>query len=220
MGPGHRTPRGRPRRHLPPERAGSPLTATTSPIPCPLSRRKLYFAWELIQDRRRRVVREHVDERENSGAMLHPGASSYREQHLLAVHNIAEQLFPFPTPEYPYFRTMVNEPEASQKIFTNYGNELEPDIVVLQWPEKLPVMVAEVVTRGHADGRQRRECLGRRSPPRRRAVLPLRAGRPAPNRPRLSSRSTASRTSPCAPGATSRASRPSTWPPCGKRVTP
>jgi hypothetical protein len=92
------------------------------------------------------VVREIVDERENSGAMLHPSTSSQEEQHRLAVHNIAEQLFPFPTPDYPYFRTMVNEPEVEQKIFTNYGNELEPDIVVLQWPEKLPAMVAEVVT--------------------------------------------------------------------------
>jgi hypothetical protein len=92
------------------------------------------------------VVREYVDERENSGAMLHPNPTSHHEAHQLAVENIAEQLFPFPTPEYPYFRTMVNEPETTQKIFTNYGNELEPDVVVLQWPEKLPVMVAEVVT--------------------------------------------------------------------------
>lgn len=92
------------------------------------------------------MVREYVDERENSGAMLRPLPSSYREQHQQAVRNIADQLFPFPTPEYPHFRTMVNEPEPTQKIFTNYGNELEPDIVVLQWPEKLPVMVAEVVT--------------------------------------------------------------------------
>ncbi len=92
------------------------------------------------------MVREHVDERENSGVMFHPRASSFHEAHEQAVQNIAEQLFPFPTPDYPYFRTMVNEPEVTQKIFTNYGNELEPDIVVLQWPEKLPVMVAEVVT--------------------------------------------------------------------------
>ena len=92
------------------------------------------------------VVREYVDERENSGAMLRPSASSHREAHEQAVRNIAEQLFPFPTPEYPHFRTLVNEPEVVQKIFTNYGNELAPDIVVLQWPEKLPVMVAEVVT--------------------------------------------------------------------------
>ncbi|HWC28935.1 MAG TPA: hypothetical protein VG845_02525 [Dehalococcoidia bacterium] len=92
------------------------------------------------------MVKEYVDEREMSGAMFKPGSKSHREAHLQAVQNIAEQLFPFPTPEYPHFRTFVNEPEAEQKIFTNYGNELEPDIVVLQWPEKLPVMVAEVVT--------------------------------------------------------------------------
>jgi hypothetical protein len=92
------------------------------------------------------VVQEIVDERQNSGAMLHPMSKSQREAHQLAVANIAEQLFPFPTPEYPHFRTFVNEPEVTQKIFTNYGNELTPDVVVLQWPEKLPVMVAEVVT--------------------------------------------------------------------------
>jgi hypothetical protein len=81
-----------------------------------------------------------------SGAMSRPNTRFYRESHLQAVRNIAEQLFPFPTPEYPHFRTFVNEPEVEQKIYTNYGNELEPDIVVLQWPEKLPVMIAEVVT--------------------------------------------------------------------------
>jgi hypothetical protein len=92
------------------------------------------------------VVKEYVDERQIKSRMSRPSTKSYEEAHLLAVRNIAEQLFPFPTPEYPHFRTFVNEPEAEQKIFTNYGNELEPDIVVLQWPEKLPVMVAEVVT--------------------------------------------------------------------------
>jgi hypothetical protein len=92
------------------------------------------------------VVREIVDERALSGAMTRPRANVYQEAHQQAVRNIADQFFPFPTPEYPHFRTFVNEPEAEQKIFTNYGRELEPDIVVLQWPEKLPVMVAEVIT--------------------------------------------------------------------------
>lgn len=92
------------------------------------------------------MVRNVVDEREMSGALLKPSSKSLQEAHQQAVHNIAEQLFPFPTPEYPHFRTFVNEPEVEQKLFTNYGNELTPDIVVLQWPEKLPVMVAEVAT--------------------------------------------------------------------------
>jgi hypothetical protein len=93
------------------------------------------------------VVRERVDEREfRPGAFLRPGAKTFEEQHLTAVRNIAEQLFFFPTPEYPHYRTFVNEPEVEQRIYTNLGNELAPDIVVLQWPEKIPVMVAEVVT--------------------------------------------------------------------------
>jgi len=93
------------------------------------------------------VVQERVDEREPGASfILRPSARSDREAHVQAVRNIADQLFPFPTPEYPHFRTFVNEPEVAQKIFTNYGHELAPDIVVLQWPEKLPVMVAEVVT--------------------------------------------------------------------------
>jgi hypothetical protein len=78
--------------------------------------------------------------------MARPNTRSYQEAHLQAVHNIAEQYFPFPTPDFPHFRSFVNEPEVEQKIYTNYGNELAPDIVVLQWPEKLPVMVAEVIT--------------------------------------------------------------------------
>ena len=93
------------------------------------------------------VVKERVDEREpRVELMLRPSTKSLQEAHLAAVHNIAEQLYYFPTPEYPHFRAFVNETEVEQRIFTNLGNELGPDIVVLQWPEKLPVIVAEVVT--------------------------------------------------------------------------
>ena len=94
------------------------------------------------------MVTEIVDERQLGGIMDKPNTKSNAEQHTLAVQNIAEELFPFPTPEFPHFRTFVNEPESQQKIFSNYGNDLDPDIVVLQWPEKLPVMVAEVVELG------------------------------------------------------------------------
>lgn len=92
------------------------------------------------------MVREYIDERQVRTRMYRPSEQTYKEAHLLAVRNIADQFFPFPTPEYPHLRTFVNEPEVEQTIFTNYGRELAPDIVVLQWPEKLPVMVAEVAT--------------------------------------------------------------------------
>ena len=92
------------------------------------------------------MVKETVDERELGNVLLNPNSKTQREAHVAAVQNIADQLFGFPTPQSPHFRTFVNEPEVQQKIFTNYGNELAPDIVVLEWPEKIPVIVAEVVT--------------------------------------------------------------------------
>ena len=92
------------------------------------------------------MVQERIDERQIHSRMSRPSEQSYAEAHLLAVRNIAGQLFAFPTPEFPHLRAFVNEPEVEQKLFTNYGRELAPDIVVLQWPEKLPSMVAEVVT--------------------------------------------------------------------------
>src|SRR5262245_4713872 len=92
-------------------------------------------------------MRARVDERwVNIERVLRPSAKSFQEHHLSAVRNIADEYFYFPTPEFPHFRTFVNEPEPEQKIYTNFGRELTPDIVVLQWPEKQPVMVAEVLT--------------------------------------------------------------------------
>ncbi len=93
------------------------------------------------------MVQERVEWRQiKPEDWLKPNTKTNREAHVTAVRNIADQLFAFPTPDYPHFRTFVNEPEPEQRIFTNLGNELAPDIVVLQWPEKLPVIVAEVVT--------------------------------------------------------------------------
>jgi hypothetical protein len=93
------------------------------------------------------VVRERVAERwVEKEELLRPSEKSQREAHLLAVQNIAEELYAYPTPEYPHLRTFVNEPEVQQKIFTNYGRELTPDIVVVEWPERIVRIVAEVVT--------------------------------------------------------------------------
>ena len=78
--------------------------------------------------------------------VLRPSKKAYEAAHISAVRNIAEEYFGYPTPEYPHFRTFVNHPEPEQKIFTNYGRELTPDIVVLEWPERHPRIVAEVVT--------------------------------------------------------------------------
>jgi hypothetical protein len=60
------------------------------------------------------------------------------------VLSIADILYQFPTPEYPHFRTTINVPEAQQRIFTNYGRELIPDIVVVEWPERMVRIIGDV----------------------------------------------------------------------------
>jgi hypothetical protein len=81
-------------------------------------------------------MKARVDERwVNTERLLQPSAKSYKEQHLSAVRNIADEYFYFPTPEYAHLRAFVNEPDVEQRIFTNYGHELAPNIVVLEWPE-------------------------------------------------------------------------------------
>lgn len=92
-------------------------------------------------------MRERIDERwTNADELLRPSSKSFREAHLSAVREIAEQLFSYPTAEFPHHRTFVNEPEPEQKVFTNYGRELAPDIVVVEWPERIVRIVAEVLT--------------------------------------------------------------------------
>jgi hypothetical protein len=77
---------------------------------------------------------------------LKPDPLSSILTHIEVVNDIAEQLYPFPTPEFPHFRTIVNRPDVTQTVFTNYGHELVPDIVALEWPERVLRIVAEVAT--------------------------------------------------------------------------
>lgn len=81
----------------------------------------------------------------DTNEVLRPAPSTVSRKHETAVKAIAEQLFAYPSPEYPHFRTFVNEPEVTQRIFTNFGRELTPDIVVVEWPERIVRIVAEVV---------------------------------------------------------------------------
>jgi hypothetical protein len=80
--------------------------------------------------------------------VFRPAPETVRWTHLEAVQAVAEQLYPYPTPEFPHLRTFVNEPEVNQRVFTNYGRELTPDIVALEWPEHIVKIVAEVATPG------------------------------------------------------------------------
>jgi hypothetical protein len=62
---------------------------------------------------------------------------------LQAVQEIARDRFSFPNERFPRLKTFVNEPEHTMGVTVD-KEVLYPDIVVLQWPEKITQMVAQV----------------------------------------------------------------------------
>ena len=66
---------------------------------------------------------------------------------LRAVQEIARERFGFPNERYPHLKTFVNEPERTMGVTVD-KDVLYPDIVVLQWPEKITQMVAQVEAAG------------------------------------------------------------------------
>jgi len=62
---------------------------------------------------------------------------------LRALQEIARERFAFPNERYPYLKTFVNEPERTMGVAVD-RDVLYPNIVVLQWPEKITQMVAQV----------------------------------------------------------------------------
>jgi hypothetical protein len=62
---------------------------------------------------------------------------------LRALQEIARERFGFPNERYPHLKTFVNEPERTMGVTVD-REVLYPDIVVLQWPEKMTEMVAQV----------------------------------------------------------------------------
>jgi len=59
------------------------------------------------------------------------------------VQEIARERFAFPNERYPHLKTFVNQPERTMGVVVD-KEVLYPDIVVLQWPEKITRMVAQV----------------------------------------------------------------------------
>jgi hypothetical protein len=92
------------------------------------------------------MVRPPLSTRAYPAELLQPSEQTDRQIEAEVSYDVAMQLYSFPTPEYPDFRTFVNEPVVEQRIFTNFGRDLAPDIVVLQWPEKTVKIVGDVLT--------------------------------------------------------------------------
>jgi hypothetical protein len=78
--------------------------------------------------------------------MLEPAPKSREELHQRAVHDIAQARFEFPTPEFPSYRVNVNVPEVSLPVKDEAGNDLKPDIVVVDTPGNLLKMLTQVET--------------------------------------------------------------------------
>jgi hypothetical protein len=92
-------------------------------------------------------VRPPLDTRVLDPARLFkPEPETLHSVHAAVVRDIAAHYYTYPNPEYPHFRTVLNEPEVTQIVYTNYGRELTPDIVVLEWPERVVKILGEVAT--------------------------------------------------------------------------
>ncbi|OGO53440.1 MAG: hypothetical protein A2148_11220 [Chloroflexi bacterium RBG_16_68_14] len=78
--------------------------------------------------------------------MLEPAPKSREELHLRAVQDIAKARFELPTPELPSYRAFVNVPQVTLPVKDEQGNELTPDIVVVDTPGNILKMVAQVET--------------------------------------------------------------------------
>jgi hypothetical protein len=78
--------------------------------------------------------------------LLQPAPQSSAEVHERAVQDIAQARFEFPTKELPSYRTYVNVPEVTLPVTDEHGNELTPDIVVVDTPGNILKIAAQVET--------------------------------------------------------------------------
>ncbi len=78
--------------------------------------------------------------------LLEPAPKSRQELHERAVQDIAQARFQFPTPEHPSYRAFVNLPEVSLPVKDETGQELTPDIVVVETPSNFLKVLAQVET--------------------------------------------------------------------------
>ncbi len=90
--------------------------------------------------------------------MLQPAPLNRQELRERVVQDAAKARFEFPTPELPSYRTYVNVPEVTLPVKDRQGNELVPDIVVVDTPGNIlqilaQVELAETVTEEQAKAR-------------------------------------------------------------------
>jgi hypothetical protein len=77
---------------------------------------------------------------------LQPSPKNQQELRERVVADVALARFEFPTPEYASYRTYVNVPEVTLPVKDENGNELVPDIVVVDTPGNILKILAHVET--------------------------------------------------------------------------
>jgi hypothetical protein len=78
--------------------------------------------------------------------MLQPSPKNSQELRERAVQDVARARFEFPTPELPSYRAFVNVPEQTMPVTDDNGDQLTPDIVVVDTPGNVLKILAQVET--------------------------------------------------------------------------
>jgi hypothetical protein len=76
--------------------------------------------------------------------MLQPAPKNRQELYERAVQDVAQARFEFPTPELASYRTYVNVPEVTLPVTDTEGNQLTPNIVVVDTPGNILKILAQV----------------------------------------------------------------------------
>ncbi len=78
--------------------------------------------------------------------LLEPAPKNREELHQRVVQEIAQARFEFPTTELPSYRAFVNVPDVTLAVTNQAGEELTPDIVVVDTPGNMLKIFASVET--------------------------------------------------------------------------
>ncbi len=89
--------------------------------------------------------------------MLQPAPKNREELRQRLVQDVAQARFEFPTPELPSYRAHVNVPEVTLAVRDTAGNELTPDIMVVDTPGNILKILASVELGENVTEEQARE---------------------------------------------------------------
>jgi hypothetical protein len=89
--------------------------------------------------------------------VLQPVPKNREELRQHAVQDVAKARFEFPTTELPSYRTYVNVPEVTLPVTDDRGEQLVPDIVVVDTPGNVLKICAHVETGEQVNEERARE---------------------------------------------------------------